>query len=118
MKTILLDRSGWDLVVDAFGNIAVASEPYALAQDAASAVKLFRGELWYNTVPGVPYWASILGKSPPPLPLMKQTFAAAALTVPGVTAARCFFSAMSGRAISGQVQITDAAGRAAIAEFG
>jgi hypothetical protein len=118
VKTILLDVSAWDLVVDASGNIAAAAEPYALAQDAASAVKLFRGELWYDTVPGVPYWATILGKSPPPLTLMKQTFAAAALTVPGVVAARCFIDSISGRGVSGQVQVADASGRVSIAGFG
>jgi hypothetical protein len=41
----LLDRSTSDLALDASGNIAVASAPYALAHDAASAIRLFAGEL-------------------------------------------------------------------------
>ena len=65
MKTLLLDRTQWDLVQDANGNIALATEPYARAQDVASACRLFRGELWYDTAAGIPYFEDILGKSPP-----------------------------------------------------
>lgn len=110
MKTLLLDTVSWDLVLTANGDIALASEPYSLAQDAASAIRLFQGELWYNTIPGVPYWASILGKSPPPLALMKAKFEEAALTVPGVVATRCFIESVVGRRVTGQVQVTDQAG--------
>ena len=45
MKTLLLTTDAWDLTVDVSGNIAVADEPLALAQDAASAIRLFAGEL-------------------------------------------------------------------------
>ena len=40
-STLLLDQTEWDLVLDASGNIALASPPYALAQDVASAVRTF-----------------------------------------------------------------------------
>lgn len=109
MDTLLLDTVAWDLVVDASGNIAVASDPYSQAQDAASAIKLFQGELWYDTVPGVPYWLEILGKSPP-VALLKAKFVSAAKTVPGVASARCFISSIAGRAVVGQVQITTSSG--------
>lgn len=117
MKTLLLDIAAWDLVLDVYGNIAVATEPYQLAQDAASAIKLFQGELWYDTTPGVPYWTAILGQSPPPLSLMKAEFIAAAKTVPGVVEAQVFFSAVVDRRVSGQVQVTDQAGQITAAEF-
>lgn len=117
MKTLLLDVDAWDLVLDIDGNIAVASDPYAQAQDAASAIRLFQGELWYDTTLGVPYWASVLGQSPPPLALMKELFIAAALRVPGVVAARCFIEAVDGRGVRGQVQITNEAGVTAFAGF-
>jgi hypothetical protein len=61
----LLDRSTWDLVLDASGNIAVASAPYALAQDAASAIRLLAGELWYDTAQWVPYSSKSSGQAPP-----------------------------------------------------
>jgi hypothetical protein len=116
MNTLLLDQTTWDLVIDADGNIAMASGPYALAQDAASAIKLFQGELWYDTVPGVPYWSRILGRMPS-LTFIKTQMVAAALTVPGVVAAVCFISGFTGRALSGQVQITDTNGVTAVAAF-
>lgn len=117
MKTLLLDRTQWDLVLDVSGNIAVASDPYSLAQDAASAIKLFQGELWYDTTQGVPYWSSILGASPPPIALMKAKFIEAARTVPGVVAAQCFVSSISDRRVTGQVQVTDRAGVISTAAF-
>ena len=65
MNTLLLDRATWDLCLDAAGNIATASEPYALAQDASSAIRLFVSEAWYDTTQGIPYFTNILGQAPP-----------------------------------------------------
>lgn len=115
MRTVLLDTALWDLVLDAKGNIAVADAPYALAQDAASAIKLFKGELWYDTRPGVPY-DQILGRSPP-LSFIKAQFVAAALRVPGVVAAQCFLNEITDRQVHGQVQVTDRAGVISAAGF-
>lgn len=114
--TMLLDRTTWDLVADLDGNIAKASEPYALAQDAASAIKLFLGELWYDTTQGIPYWTEILGK-PPPITLMKAKFTAAALTVPNVIAARVTITSFVNRTIRGKVEVTDTAGVISSASF-
>lgn len=106
-QTLLLDTATWDLVLDASGNIAVASPPYQLAQDAASSIKLFQGELYYSTDQGVPYWQQILGHWPP-VPLLKAYLQNAALTVPGVLTAKCFIASFIRRQVKGQVQITDA----------
>jgi len=110
MQTLLLDPTTWDLVLDSSGNTAVASEPYALAQDAASACKTFQGEVYYNTTLGIPYWASILGKNPP-LSYVKQQYVNAALTVPDVVSAAFFVSSFNNRTLSGQVQVTNSAGQ-------
>lgn len=109
MNTLLLDRTIWDVCLDSSGNIALASPPYAIAQDVASAVRLFLGEAYYDTTQGVPYFSQILGHLPP-LTLMKAQFVAAALTVPGVVSAVCFISEITGRKVSGQIQVTDSAG--------
>jgi hypothetical protein len=116
MQTLLLDTLVWDLAADASGNIAVASEPYSLAQDAASAIRLFQGELYYDTSQGIPYFSQILGQAPP-LSLVKTYFVQAALTVPGVVKARCFIASWVDRVVSGQVQVEDAAGNVSVAGF-
>lgn len=115
--TLLLDTLAWDLVLDAEGNIAVASEPYALAQDAASAIKVFRGEAYWDTAIGVPYLTQILGRQPS-ITLMKALFVAEAETVPGVAQAKCFLTSLSNRTVAGQIQVTsEATGQVAAADF-
>ncbi|MBX9596548.1 MAG: hypothetical protein K2X46_19440 [Roseomonas sp.] len=115
-KTLLLDTVRWDIIKDAAGNIALASEPYSQAQDAASAIRLFRDELWYQPSKGIPYYDLILGKAPP-FQLFRQQMQDAALTVPGVTAAVCYITEVEGRQVRGQVQITDASGVVSATEF-
>jgi hypothetical protein len=116
MNTLYLDPDSWDLVKDARGNIALASNPYALAQNAASAIRCFLGECWYDTTIGVPYFGGILGE-PPPIELMKAQFRAAALTVPDVVDAKVFITGFSGRGVTGQVQVTDKTGTLTAATF-
>ena len=117
MKTLLLDTSSWDLVLDSAGGIAVAAEPYAIAQDVASACKLFLGEYYYDTTLGVPYFQQILGQAPP-LGLIKARLVEAALTVPGCNNPVVYLSALSGnRVLSGQVQFTDGSGQTQVAAF-
>lgn len=116
-STLLLDTVAWDMVLDANGNIAVATEPYSLAQDAASAIKTFLGECYWDTTIGLPYLTSILGKNPS-VPLLKQQFVNAALSVPDVASAACFIVALSSRVISGQIQVKSAStGQVSAAAF-
>lgn len=117
MNTLLLDLTNWDLLVDASGNIAVASDPYSVAQDVASAVRVFQGEEWYNTSFGVPYFQQILGKLPP-ANLIKTLIANVAATVPGCNNPVVYLSGLSGRMLSGQIQFTDSNGTVQVASFG
>lgn len=109
MDTLLLELDNWDLCIDASRNIALAKPPYALAQDVASAIKTFLGEVFYDTTMGVPYFAKILGKTPP-VGVFQEYMIQAALTVPGVVAATCVVSSFEGRTVTGQVQFTDTSG--------
>lgn len=102
MKTLLLDVGAWDLVLDAAGNIAVATDPYAKAQDVASALRLFAGELLYDVSKGVPYFGEILGEAPP-VTYFQELMVRAALTVPGVVSAQCTIESIENRAVRGQV---------------
>lgn len=114
--TILLDRTTWDLVLDAAGDIALAQEPYALAQDAASAIKTQQGECFWDTSVGVQLFGEVLGKRPS-VALMKSLFSVAALTVPGVAAARTFITGIQQREVSGQVQVTSVTGQTSATNF-
>jgi len=109
MKSLLLDRTAWDLVLDASGNIACATEPYAIAQDVACACKLFAGELWYATNKGIPYFSEILGHWPP-LAVVRAELVKAAMTVPGVVSAQVVISSLKDRTLTGQVQFIDTTG--------
>ena len=109
--TILLDTVTWDLLLDASGNIALASAPYSLAQDVASAIKTFTGDLWYNQTQGIPYFRDIFGHKPP-LAILKQYMVDAALSVPGVVSAKCLITSFAGRSITGQVEFVDETGNA------
>ena len=116
MKTLLLDTGAWDLITDNNGNIALASEPYALAQDVASAIKTFIGELWYDNTQGVPYFQLILGKYPP-VAVIKAQLVRVALTVPGVVSARVIVVSFRNRVLTGQVQFIDTTGAANNVKF-
>src|SRR5215469_1978001 len=111
MDTLLLALNTGDLTVDAAGSIAKATNGYAIAQDVASQLRLFAGELYYDTSQGIPYFEQILGHRPP-AQLVKQYFVAAALLVPEVATAQCFLTSFSlvTRQLIGQVQVTTTAG--------
>jgi hypothetical protein len=110
-QTLLLDVSLWDLTLDSNGNIALASPPYALAQDVASACRTVLGEVYYDTTLGVDFFGQIFGMTPP-VSVFQEMFVAAALTVPGVVSATCVISAYSAtsRRVTGQVQFADSSG--------
>lgn len=110
MDTLLLDQTTWDLCLDASGHIALASEPYALAQVCATECRLLEGEYWYDTTRGVPYIQQIFGVTPVPLTLLKSLLVDQCLGVPDVASAAVFVSGITGRRLSGQVQVFDAAG--------
>ena len=54
MKTIALD-SNWDIGVDSLGNLATLENNDRLAQDVASSVRVFKGELPFDIERGVNY---------------------------------------------------------------
>jgi len=105
-NTLLLDQEVWDLVLDSNRNIAMAEPPYSVAQDVASALKLFKAELWFNTKKGMPYFEQILGKLPPQSFLIWH-IEQAALSVPGVVKAKCFVDSFLDRQANALVEFID-----------
>ncbi len=116
MKTLLLDQLAWDLVLDVNGNIAVASDPYSQAQDAASEIRTFLGEVYYDPSRGIPYFRRILGQ-PLSISFFRAQMIAAARSVPGVASAVCYLSGINDRSLSGQVLITNTEGNTQLAAF-
>lgn len=109
MKTLLLTVN-WDLKTDSAGNIASVSGDYALAQDVATACRLFYGELWYNNAVGVPYFEKILGKRPA-RSVAKNLLRTAALRVPGVVDAKVYIDGIENRKLVGRINFTDETGK-------
>lgn len=103
--TILLDADAWDLTLDGFGNIAMATAPYAVAQDVASACRLWKGEAPYDTRRGVPYEQSILGQQVP-AGTLAAWFEGEAITNPDVSSATAILQQQAGRTLGGQIQLT------------
>jgi hypothetical protein len=117
MNTLALDLTTWDLFTDAYGNIAVASDPYSVAQDVASACQLFQGDYWYDVSLGVPYFQSILGQLPS-LSFVKAQLVAAASTVPGCSNPVVYLTGLNAkRGLTGQVQFTDSNGATQVVGF-
>jgi hypothetical protein len=112
MDTLLLDLTNWNLCVDANANIAMASAPYAIAQDVASAQRTFSGEVYYDKTLGIPYFQNVLGHNPP-ASLLDEYMVTAALTVPHVVdnpAPVCIITGFSNRGVTGTTTFTDDAG--------
>lgn len=115
-NTLLLHPDTNDLLLDANRNIALASEPYANAQDVASACKLFQGEAYYNILLGVPYFSDILGYQPQ-MPYVQRQYELAALSVPNIVSAKCTALWYSNRSVSGNIQVINTAGQAQNVQF-
>lgn len=106
MNTLYLNPDTWDLTLDAAGNIALAKDPYAKAQDVASAARLFAGELYYDTAKGIPYFDETLGRKQS-FALYRHRLVQAALSVPGVLSADVAIEQQNGRILSGRLTFTD-----------
>ena len=100
----------WDLALDANGNMAVVEGPSAMAQDVASAIRLFLGELYYDTSQGVPYFSQIFAE-PFSTSMAEALLAQATLSVPGVVSARATVNSFVNRVLSGTVNFIDTTGQ-------
>ena len=63
MKSLKL-TSQWDLTVDENGNIAMIDDGLQIAQDVATACRVWRGESLFDTTRGIPYKEEIMGNLP------------------------------------------------------
>ena len=105
-NTLLLDQTVWDLILDADGNITMAKKLYAMAQDVASACRLFEGEQWYNNLLGIPYLDTILGHNLPSS-VINEYMKSQALTVDGVVNVISVSVLNKNRVLTGYITFND-----------
>ena len=112
-KTMQLDTSTWDLMLDGSGNLAIADESYSVAQDVASACLVFSGECYYDNTLGIPWKSEVLGKRPSP-GFIQQKMQEEALKLPIVdnAVAAVFFDRVT-RSTRGTIRVTDINGNPA-----
>lgn len=111
MKTtsLLLDVNTWDLVVDDLGNIATVDNPYACAQDVATACLAIRGECIYEKDTGVPY-KELLNVPSSPFRIA-AALQAEALSLPYITqAVATLANDKATRKVSGVIAVVDTNG--------
>lgn len=106
-RTMQLDTSTWDLMLDGSGDLAIANDGYATAQDVASACLVFSGECYYDTTLGIPWKTEVLGKQPSP-GFIQQKMQEEAMKLPIVdkALASVFFDRAT-RSTRGTIRITD-----------
>ncbi|MGV3346428.1 hypothetical protein ACGVWS_12055 [Enterobacteriaceae bacterium LUAb1] len=106
-KTLQLDTDTWDLMLDGQGYIAIASAPYAVAQDVASSCLVFSGECYYDNTLGIPWKDEVLGSRPSAGYIAKKLEREAKkLSVVDQALATVFFDKDS-RTVRGAIRVTD-----------
>lgn len=106
-RTLYLDPESWDLELDVEGNIASATSTYQRAQDICSACRVFRGDLYFSKLEGIPYLESILGKNTYPIGLYQSELNRAALSVSGVVSVNIKLNQLTNRILTGMIEFTD-----------
>lgn len=98
----------WDIFSDASGQIALVSGAYAIAQNAANAVRLFKNDAYLAQTRGIPHFEIELGKAPAiAAPILRTRIRETVLNVNGVTGAEVDLTFdESGRVMGGEVQAT------------
>lgn len=117
MDSVYVDPVNNDLAVDSDGNIQISTGSYALALAAACAIRTFQGEVFYDVTQGLPYFTEIIGKNPPLEYVRMQVTTAALNSDPDIVAAQAYFSSLTSRNLSGQVQVSDSTGKIAASSF-
>lgn len=106
-RTLYLNDK-WDIFSDASGQIALVSGAYAIAQNAANAVRLFKNDAYLAQTRGIPHFEIELGKAPAiAAPILRTRIRETVLNVNGVTGAEVDLTFdESGRVMGGEVKAT------------
>lgn len=118
MDSIALDPATWDFTVDAYGDWATVGDAtpgletgpeYRMAQDVATRLMAWRGEVYYDTTQGMPY-DTLLGSAN--VALLQALATQEALKVTPVVAcdASLTFTRGKSRTVTGTIYVSDAQG--------
>lgn len=106
MHTVFLHPQTWDLELDTQGNIAYAIGDYAIAQDVASAARLWRGEIKYELEAGVDYEGTALSPRLSSYAQYKHDVVRSCKRVPEVVDIDLSVTTSSKRILSGDIIIS------------
>lgn len=105
-RSLYLNPDTWDLELNGNNNLSTVGNPYACAQDVATACSTFRGECVYQTGIGVPYNAQILGHNPG-TGSVQTWLENEALRLPYIADASATIVTGEARAVTGVIVVTD-----------
>lgn len=105
MKTLKLDNDTWDVGIDDVGNIAVVSGNQRLAQDVASSVRVWKGELPFNTDRGIDY-----GNPDELMPTLNYEINKQARVIDGVQDSYVVFDKLTDRKLNTTIYLTNESG--------
>ncbi|KMK23089.1 hypothetical protein ABW11_20990 [Pluralibacter gergoviae] len=105
-RSLYLNPDTWDIELNSSNNLSTVGNPYACAQDVATACSAFRGECIYQTGIGVPYNEKILGQNPG-TGSVQTWLENEALRLPYIADARATIVAGEARVATGVIVITD-----------
>lgn len=108
MALSLALNNNWDIFVNEDGNIATVSDDYAIAQNAANAVRLFTNDAYFNKDRGIPHFDIELGqKAITSRSTLANRIRKAVLNVDGVTDVEVSLNFInSTRTYTGEIYIT------------
>jgi len=121
LDTLALDPPNWDLTLDANGNLATFGDGtpgtqtgpgMRMAQDVASRVRAWRGEVWFDVDQGIDY-PRYMGLTPAIVQLQADYQAEALLTPECSTALADFSLDRTTRQVGGALYLTDISGYSA-----
>ena len=104
-RTLFLNVDKWDLTLTSSGDIAVATEDYATAQDVSNAVRLFRNDAYLAWDEGIPHFAIDLGIVPSAA-AVRSRYRSASLAVENVREAAVEIDGIADRLMTGTIRIT------------
>lgn len=102
--TSLKLTDSWDIDTDDTGSLMLVDGDNALAQDVATACRLFKGEYIYDTDYGIPYFQDVLGTGD--TVILKHYLEEQAKTIEGVETAIAS-PVLTGRKITGSILLNN-----------